>query len=143
MGEQGGTVPFEKWPHLMAVAESLKTERRIVWLKARQIGCSWLLAAYTLWLCMYHENTPGVEFAEKEDKAKELIRKQKFIYRTLPSPLQAPVKTLDNQLEIEFLNGSKILAYPSTVDAAIGLTAAFAWFDEFDFHDYGGEGSVL
>lgn len=138
---EGGPIPFIIWPHIEEVIKLLLSgQRRLAWLKARQIGCTWLIAAWTLWSCMYQQGFFVVEFAEKEDKAKEIIKKQKFIYTHLPTGLQVLPKSLDNLLALEFPTmNSGISAYPSTADAAIGLTTSVVWFDEFDFHEYGSE----
>ena len=132
-----GEIAFEPWPHLLDISSKLQTEQLIAWVKSRQLGCSWLVAAFTLWKAMYNEGAHVLEFAQSEPKAADLITKQKYIYMRLPPELQEPVKSLDNQLQILFHKSDAwIKAFPSTKDAARGETGTMAWFDEADFHEY-------
>jgi len=132
-----GEIPFEAWPHLLDIAHQIQDNNLIAWLKSRQLGCSWLVSAYTLWIAMYNSGVHVIEFAQNEPKAAELITKQKYIYTRLPEGLKVPVKSLENQLELVFPSiESYIRAHPSTKDASRGLTATIAWFDECDFHEY-------
>ena len=50
-----GNIPFEPWPHLMEVCDILGEKKLLVWLKSRQTGASWLLAAYSLWMAQYQD----------------------------------------------------------------------------------------
>ena len=134
-----GEIAFEPWPHLLDISQKLQAEQLVAWVKSRQLGCSWLVAAYTLWIAVYKDGAHVLEFAQSEPKAADLITKQKFIYQRLPEDLRAPVKSLDNQLQLIFpkkAGDSWIKAFPSTKDAARGETGTMAWFDEADFHEY-------
>ena len=132
-----GEIPFEAWPHLLDIGQQMIDYNLLAWLKSRQLGCSWLVAAYTLWVASYNEGVHVIEFAQNEPKAAELIAKQKYIYSRLPEGLKTPVKSMENQLELVFPGtDSYIRAHPSTKDASRGLTATIAWFDECDFHEY-------
>lgn len=132
-----GEISFEPWPHLLRIAEALRLDPLLVWLKSRQLGCSWLVAAFTLWKTLYNPGVHILEFAQNEPKAAELITKQKYIYSRLPEGLKIPIKSMENQLEMVFpTTESWIRAYPSTKDASRGLTGTIAWFDECDFHEY-------
>ena len=132
-----GEIPFEPWPHLLDIAQQVMDNNLVAWLKSRQLGCSWLVSAYTLWVTMYNAGVHVIEFAQNEPKAAELITKQKYIYTRLPEALKVPTKSLENQLELVFPSiDSYIRAHPSTKDASRGLTATIAWFDECDFHEY-------
>lgn len=139
VGENTPTaIPYEMWPFLDAIIEAYLTERLIEWLKARQVSASWLTALFLLWFTSYHTNVHVGEFSKNEEEAKELIRKQKFAYGTLPPQLQVPLKSRDNQLEIVFRDtDSWIRAFPSTEDAGRGHTFSKVWLDEFDYHLYG------
>src|SRR5690242_4703825 len=55
-GTEGGTVRFRLWPAQVAVMGTIATERKSIILKARQLGISWLVCAYVLWLCLFHTN---------------------------------------------------------------------------------------
>lgn len=130
-----GTIPMELWPHILEVAKVLETQRLIVWLKARQIGASWLVAAWDVWNALFKNNSQIKLFSQGEDEAQEKLGKCKFIYDHLPPELQTPIVT-DNLGELIFANGSKIEALPSTKKAGRGGTGSIVDFDEADFHEY-------
>src|ERR1700677_1750092 len=52
-GDGSGTTPFRLWPAQTAVAWSLMTEPRVVILKARQLGISWIACGYELWRALF------------------------------------------------------------------------------------------
>src|SRR3990167_9119303 len=54
-GEEVATVPFRLWPQQAGALAQMLTARLIVFLKARQIGMTWLCLAYFLWLCLFHD----------------------------------------------------------------------------------------
>lgn len=132
-----GIIKFEKWPHTVAVAQALTTYRLIVWLKARQIGASWELAAYDLWMALYHPTSVVLLFSQGEDEAQDKLSKCSFIYSKLPPELQTPIGK-DNSSEITFPSMySEIHALPSTPKAGRSYTGTLVDMDEFDFHEYG------
>jgi len=53
----GGVIKFELWEHLKEAIKLLLTEKLIIWLKARQVGASWLISAYDLWRAMSQVGT--------------------------------------------------------------------------------------
>ena len=75
-----GIIAFERWPHLMEVCDLLTEEKLIVWLKSRQTGASWLLAAYALWTAMYKEGALVLLLSQGEEESKVLLSKSRFIY---------------------------------------------------------------
>lgn len=107
-------------------------------LKARQLGLSWLLAAYAL----YTAFEPGSEIlllSQTEKDAKKLLAKVKFIFRKLPEPLR-PRVGVNNQSTLEFpALESVIQALPSTEMAGRGSTARLVVADEHAFHQWAEE----
>lgn len=128
--------PFIIWPHIQEVIDILPHQSSIIWLKARQIGASWTMAAYALWAASYHEGARVLLFSQGADESKQLLGKAKFIYSHLPTILQAPLYS-DNQQEMRFRDeGWYIHALPSTAKAGRSETATLVIFDEADFHEY-------
>jgi hypothetical protein len=131
-----GIISFELWPHLVSVVSTLLGNRLIVWLKARQIGASWIIASYALWLAGFKTGSQVMMFSKSEDEAKILLSKAKFIWTNLPPELQTKLGR-DNTVEMEFPGSfSAIKAFPSTKDAGRSLTATLVIMDEADFHEY-------
>lgn len=132
-----GKIKFEMWPHIEEVVQALLTQTRIVWLKSRQTGASWIIAALFLWQASYFTGSHLLEFSQGESECKELLWKSKYIYSQLPSQLKEAVKSMDNQQELNFPGkDSWIKAFPSTQKAGRSYTGSKAVFDEADFHPW-------
>ena len=129
-----GLIRFAKWPHLMDAVACFAESRLICVLKSRQIGFSWLVAAYSLWTALYQKGAVVLLFSQGELEAGELLGKCKTIHQYLPEHLKGNV-VKENIKTLEFDNGARIMAFPSTKDAGRGQTATLAVQDEADFHE--------
>tara|TARA_Y100000310_G_C20694843_1_gene824890 strand:+ start:1429 stop:2955 length:1527 start_codon:yes stop_codon:yes gene_type:complete len=139
-----GKILFEKWPHLVEMAEAFSARdhagmiqnRRIAVLKARQLGFSWLVAAYAVWWLRWYEGSEILLLSMGQTEAKQLLSKVRFIYRNLPGKWQLPLTT-DSRSEIAIdSNDSKVTALPATQDAGTGTTATLIVQDEAEKHEY-------
>ena len=131
-----GNIPFEPWPHLMEVCDILDSKKLLVWLKSRQTGASWLLAAYSLWMAQYHHGAVILLLSQGEEEAKKLLGKCKYIYEMLPPGLRVQTG-IDSRQELTFpAMASAITALPSTEKAGRSITASLIIMDEADFHEY-------
>jgi len=131
-----GAIAFENWGHLMEVCEHLETQKLLVWLKSRQTGASWLLAAYSLWMTLYRHGALVLLLSQGEEEAKALLWKCKYVYDSLPEALRVPIGT-DSRQELTFPSmSSAIRALPSTEKAGRSATASLVVMDEADFHEY-------
>ena len=131
-----GVIAFERWNHLVEVCENLNDEKLIVWLKSRQTGASWLLAAYSLWTAMYKEGALVLLLSQGEEESKVLLSKSRFIYERLPDGLKTALGT-DSRQELTFpMMESGIRALPSTDKAGRSATASLVILDEADFHEH-------
>ena len=131
-----GVIPFERWEHLVEVCGYLKSEKLLVWLKSRQTGASWLLAAYALWMVLYHTGALVLLLSQGEEESKVLLAKCRFVYENLDSHMQATLGT-DSRQELYFPDtGSSISALPSTEKAGRSSTASLVIMDEADFHEH-------
>lgn len=136
-GGVGGPTPFERWPHVVEMAQSFQTERLIAVLKARQLGFSWGVALWGLYNMIGQSEYSILMFSKGEREAKELLRKFKYIYRHLPDEIKSDrYMVTDSRFELELENGSRVMAFPSTDDAGRGETASLVIQDEADFHPY-------
>lgn len=120
-----------------------QVERAIAWergdsevvLKARQLGFSWLLAAFKLWVAQYRRWNVGYYSRGKDEAKHQLERRVEYIWRHLPIELQVPYTKRDTL--IEFTGGGSILAFPGTEDAGVGYTFQLIVPDEAAFHQFG------
>lgn len=104
-------------------------------LKGRQIGISTLVAGYALWLMLFHEDKNILVIATKQETAKNLVNKVKFMHENLPSWLRIPKAELleNNKLSLQFPNKSIIKAVASSPDAGRSEALSLLILDEAAF----------
>ena len=132
----GGIIPLTLWAHLRIIIRSLLTQKLIAVLKARQIGLSWIMAAYALWFAMSHPAATIMLFSKGEKEAWELLDKCRRIWTQLPDFLKIPKKP-DSNDEIGFPSMmSSIKAFAATESAGVSFTASVVICDEWDWHPF-------
>jgi hypothetical protein len=100
-------------------------------LKARQLGLSWLVLAYALWLMLFHPAVTVLLFSKRDDEAVELLDfRLKGMHDRLPTWLQADSYT-NGKHQWLMANGSRAMAFPTT--GGRSYTATLAIVDEADF----------
>ena len=135
-GVAGGAAPFQKWPYIVELAESVSKNRLVTVLKARQLGFSWTTAAYAAWLLTFSPGTNVLMISKGQTEAFSLLDKVRFIIKNLPNEWQHSLSP-DSRSEIGIPSlDSKIIALPSTEDAGRSETASVVVQDEADFHEY-------
>jgi len=129
-----GIHDFEMWPYLVQSARDFVEHDRIVWPKPRQIGATTLAGAFSYHIC-YQDYANVLLFSQGEVEAQEFLSKVKLIGEHLPPELRLRVKA-DSKSMLEFENGSRVRALPSTTKAGHGETASLVIMDEADFHEH-------
>lgn len=133
-------VRYKRWRHLLRVARVLQQRRSIVVLKARQLGITWLVAAYILWRCTFEDYTVATVISKDQKAASDVIRKIATIYRHLPpwaKQVTTRVTTPANGVSIiEWANGSRVESMAPTENAGRGITASIVFVDEAAFHPF-------
>ncbi len=124
-------LPFTLWPAQHQVLQTIAAERKLVVLKARQLGISWLSLAYALWLLVCRPPATVLLFSLREAEAKELLWRLTGMYARLPAWLQAKAVTKANANRWELSNGSRALAF--STKGGRSYTGTFALVDEADF----------
>ena len=66
----GVPVPFELWDHQREIVQAALTKRRIIVLKARQLGVTWVMALFALWYAFAHPNSETVIVSIGEREAR-------------------------------------------------------------------------
>ncbi len=131
-----GVIRFELWPHLIHVIKLLFSQPKLLFLKSRQVGMTWLMAAYALWTAMTRPGARVLVLSKSKLDAQEVIVRIRFIYDHLPTWMQVTITT-ENKGELEFGSMmSKIKAFASTEDAGRSETATLVICDEHDFHPH-------
>ena len=80
-------------------------------LKARQVGISWLLAAYMLWLALYRPGSLILAISKSQSDSDELLAKCRALYDNLDSALLVAITrhSTASPARLEFANDSRIM----------------------------------
>jgi hypothetical protein len=121
-GKTPGLVPFILNEAQKDIFNTLRTENRVIILKARQIGFSTAITGF-----LYHKTimTPGMNtvlIGYNTDMAAELLDKVKMFLSTTPLELR-PTTQYNSKYEISFPKiNSKIIVLPSSENVGRGYT---------------------
>ena len=133
----GGGTRLRPWDWQLRLVRVWQRHPRVVVLKARQLGVSWLAAAYALWTALFHPGALVLLISQTKVDAQELLAKVRFIFDRLPAYLQPDQVGRDNTLVLEFPElASAVEALPSTERAGRGRTARLVIADEHAFHQW-------
>ena len=69
----GEWVPFRLWPAQIETVETIAVNRLMVILKARQLGLTWLVLGFALWLILFHPAATVLLFSRRDDEATDLL----------------------------------------------------------------------
>ena len=129
-----GRVLFDLYKYQKNALYDFENNDYNIVLKGRQIGISTLVAGYALWLMLFHKDKNILVIATKQETAKNLVTKVKFMHQNLPTWLRGEVIT-DNKLSLQFSNGSQIKAVASSPDAGRSEALSLLILDEAAFID--------
>ena len=135
---QRGRIPFNLYPFQEKVLHLFQENPYSVVLKSRQLGISTLGAGYSLWLMLFHKDKNVLCIATKQDTAKNMVTKVKFMYENLPSWLKIDAPE-NNKLTLRLSNGSQIKATSASSDAGRSEAVSLLLIDEAAFIDNIGE----
>jgi hypothetical protein len=136
--QKGGAVAFERWPYLLDVADSWQRGENCIEGKARQLGYSWLIAAFVLWVITFRDGAKVLVISMGQREAKDLVSKVRFIHDNLPSFLRLAYKRANEEdIELEGSRGA-VKVLPSTPNAGSGYTASVVVTDEWAKHPFAG-----
>lgn len=130
-GPGGKQEKFELWDFQREVMECFDDEQRVLVLKARQLGISWLADAYALWLCSANSGQTVIIISQGQRESKEEMRRIRFMHQRLPPELRrrtglevGDAHSPDTTEHLEFPDmDSRILSLPSTEHAGTSYTA--------------------
>jgi hypothetical protein len=131
-------IPFKLWIEQEESLETIHLNQLVVILKARQLGLTWLVLAYFLWLMIFHPSVSLLVFSLRDIEAKFLIGDERW--RGMFERLPAGIRTDTNGVPLTFVkddahirtlsNGSTVKAFPTS--AGDSYTATAALVDEAD-----------
>lgn len=124
-----GKVQFKLYPFQQTtILEFIKHSWNII-VKSRQLGISTVCAGYALWLMTFNKDKSVLVIANKQDVAKNLIRKVRLMYTHLPPFLQQPL-LIDNKQSLFFANDSFIKAESANPNAGVSQALSLLIIDQ-------------
>jgi len=135
---QRGRIQFNLYPFQEKVLTLMRDNPYSIILKSRQLGISTLTAGYSLWLMLFAKDKNILCIATKQETAKNMVTKVKFMYENLPSWLKVDADE-NNKLTLRLRNGSQIKATSASSDAGRSEAVSLLLIDEAAFIDNIGE----
>jgi hypothetical protein len=135
---QRGRVIFNLYPFQEKVLHLLQDNPYSIILKSRQLGISTLSAGYSLWMMLFQKDKNILCIATKQETARNMVTKVKFMYDNLPSWLKIEADE-NNKLSLRLSNGSQIKATSASSDAGRSEAVSLLLIDEAAFIDQIGE----
>lgn len=135
------TMPFDLWDAQADLLTSMRLERLLLILKARQLGISWLVCAYVLWLCLFYPGRLVLMFSIGQDEANEMLRRVSVMYHRLPQAMRIALPSVikENKSAMTWANESRVESLPTTRNAGSGYTASLVVLDEFSKNQWAQE----
>lgn len=132
--ESGRIVAFRLWKAQKQMLRTMVANDRLVLVKARQLGVSWLALAYMLYLATFEPGQLFVVARQSLEEAGEAIHRLCVMNLSAPAEWRQEMLT-DNVNSLAFANGSRIRALSSTKRIGRGLSARYMIADELAFWD--------
>ena len=135
---QRGRIQFNLYPFQEKTLHLFRDNPYSIILKSRQLGISTLSAGYSLWMMLFQKDKNILCIATKQETARNMVTKVKFMYDNLPSWLKIPADE-NNKLSLRLNNGSQIKATSASSDAGRSEAVSLLLIDEAAFIDQIGE----
>ena len=131
---EGVPAPLELWPHQREILELATTKRRVIVLKARQLGVTWTWALLALWYACTHPGSQTQIVSVGERESMSVVRRIKYLYDSMPEALRQVfrcVRFTNEVVEVEHRDGNAlIMSLPSSSTAGRGETINLLILDE-------------
>ena len=127
-----GLVKFDLYPFQVKLITEFKANRFNILRKFRQAGCTTLVAAYSLWKCLFTPHFKVVILSKDDDASMEVLTRMKTAYDELPAQLQRGL-VKDNSHSLKFVNGSEIKSKSSSKQSGRSVAGSLLILDEAAF----------
>ncbi len=127
-----GPLPFKLYKYQKEAIRAYMNHQYNITLKSRQMGFSWLTGGFVLWVAMFYTNRNVQMISIKENTAKRLLDKVKYIYDHLPDWMKVKIVD-DNKTLLTFSHGSRIESIPTSEDAGRSEGVTLLVIDEAAF----------
>lgn len=126
----GDWIPFKLWKEQFQTLKALATTQLLIILKARQLGLTWLVLCFALWLMIFKPAKTVMLFSRRDDESQYLLERLQGVYKRLPVWCRVK-RVIQNSAHVwELSNGSIVYAFPTT--AGDSYTASLVIVDEAD-----------
>jgi hypothetical protein len=147
-----GISKFNLWPEQKRALQKIIEKQFIIILKARQLGLTWLVLVWTLWMMLKTKGFLAIAISKRDDPdAIELSNRIQLIIRYLPKWLIRERTTAtrnwngltyeanDHEITIYRPDGeaSRFMTLPASPDTAHSFTANVVILDEWALHPFG------
>lgn len=131
-----GTIKFDLYPFQQKTLEELINHDFNIILKSRQMGISTLMAAYSLWIMIFHRDKNIMVLSINEKTAIEIVSKVRYANDNLPRWIKE--EEIGNNIKtLHLKNGSKITAASSAASAGRSQALSLLILDEcLGFHEH-------
>jgi len=86
-----GKIQFDLFDYQDETIDLIHKSQDTIILKARQLGISWVVAGYALWLAMFHKYQRILIISINDTEAQVFLEKVKFIFDNLPDWMKVSV----------------------------------------------------
>ena len=125
-----GMLKFDTFPFQDDCLKKFQENRFVIVNKSRQLGLSTVSAGYALWMALFQKEKNILVIATKFETSKLFLKKVEAMLDSLPSWLVMPKLKARTVKNIDFSNGSKIKAIPTSADAGRGEALSLLIVDE-------------
>lgn len=141
-------VPFRLWKEQKETLENILHHKWTIILKARQLGFSWLILHYAVWLMVCFCGRSIIGLSKSETEAKELIRRAVLILRNMRALVREKTdktgwdgawfewNALSVTIHFPGKSDSTFQCFASGENAARSFTADLIIFDEWAFQQF-------
>lgn len=140
--DTGEEFPFEPWDCQVQIARALLAGKSIIVLKARQLGITWIVAAWVLYCMTFIRFFNAIVVNQDKIYAQDFASdKVKFMYDRLPRFLRLPIRAESKQKLSLGSDGAdsmktELVAVASNRKAGRSKSAKGIVFDEAAFQDW-------
>jgi hypothetical protein len=128
----GTLVPFTLWPSQKRLLREMVTSERLVVVKSRQLGCSYLALALMLYFATFEPAQLFLVARQSLEESAEAIHRLRVMNDSLPDKWRLAATT-DNVFSLGLSNGARIRALSSSKAIGRGLSARYVIADEAAF----------
>jgi phage FluMu gp28-like protein len=132
--EGGGIGDFKLWDFQEEAIDNIMSNSKVVILKARQMGFSWVNAGLFVFWALFNDEVDLVIMSKTEKDAILQLKRIKFILKHLPAEFQMKI-LVDNAQELSLANGTTIYSVTSSGDSGRGITGFRVLWDEAAFSE--------